>query len=161
MNRDEIAALYDTHAQAVYRFCLRLCAGCAAEAEDIAQETWLAAFQGMERFDSRAKITTYLHGIALNIWRKRRRIQARTTAFDADAPLPDGMPDRLTRLTLNAAVARLPDAHREAFVLVKAEGYSSREAAHLLCVPTGTVQFRVFQAVRRLRVLLTDLEEAR
>ena len=57
---------------------------------------------------------------------------------------------------LNAAVQALPAPYREAFVLVKMEGCSYRQAAEWLGVPTGTLQSRLWRAVRLLQSALED-----
>ena len=62
-------------------------------------------------------------------------------------------------VSLTCALAALPPDLREAFLLVKAEGLTSREAAQVLDIPQGTVQWQVHQASRRLRALLTEGEE--
>ena len=61
--------------------------------------------------------------------------------------------------SLTCALNALPPDLREAFLLVKAEGLTHREAAQILDAPLGTVQFRVHTAARRLRALLTEDEE--
>lgn len=158
-------ALYETYAPGVYRFCLRLTAGRTADAEDLTQEVLLAAYQGLPRFAGRSAIRTWLYRIAVFRWRTLRDTQARgngggeTTALDTTAPdsrAPDMASATVARLSLETALAALPDPLREAFLLVKAEGLTHREAARVLDAPQGTVQSRVHEAVKRLRVLLAD-----
>ena len=62
----------------------------------------------------------------------------------------------LTRLWLQNALGRLPETLRLALMLVKAEGLTHREAAEVLQVPLGTVQFRVHEAMKRMRVILGE-----
>ena len=62
----------------------------------------------------------------------------------------------MDNVTLTCALAALPPDLCEAFLMVKAEGLKYREAAQVLNIPQGTVQFRVHQACRRLRILLTE-----
>lgn len=153
--------LLDAHGDRVFRLCLRLTGGCHAEAEDLAQETLLAALKALPRFGGRARMSTWLHAIAVNLWRKHqaRREPAALRLEENDRPLPDGAAGRLLRLSLDEAITSLPDPLREAFVLVKAEGLTHREAARILSVPQGTVQTRVHEAVKRLRVFLADWNE--
>ena len=128
----------------VYRLCLRLCGGCAAEAEDLVQETLVAAYMSLPRFGGRAAATTYLYAIAMLRFRKgRARRQIETVTLDtANEPaFPDGVPAHLTKLFLDAAIDSLPDDLRVAFALVKAEGLTHKEAARLLQIPQGTVQW--------------------
>jgi RNA polymerase sigma-70 factor (ECF subfamily) len=56
---------------------------------------------------------------------------------------------------LAEAVGGLSDKLREAFLLVKAEGFTHAEAATVLRVPVGTVYFRVHSAVHQLRAVLS------
>jgi len=154
----QLKRLLDAHGDRVFRLCLRLTGGCHAEAEDLAQETLLAALKALPRFGGRARQSTWLHAIAVNLWRKHqaRREPATLALHENDQPLPDGAARQLLRLSLDEAIASLPDPLREAFVLVKAEGLTHREAAQVLGIPQGTVQTRVHDAIKRLRVLLAD-----
>ena len=74
----------------------------------------------------------------------------------AAATSPDPARAGVTRISLQSALAALPDAVREAFLLVKAEGLKCREAAAVLGIPEGTVKYRVHQAVILLRELLDE-----
>lgn len=151
--------LYSAHAARIYRFCLRLCGGCIAEAEDLAQEALIAAFQGQSRLRQASALSAYLYKTAILGWRKRlrQRQQEADSLPESEEPMvPDTTPVRLTRLRLEQAMETLPEELREAFILVKAEGLTHREAAQLLSVPIGTVQWRVHEAVRRLRDLLAE-----
>jgi RNA polymerase sigma-70 factor (ECF subfamily) len=155
--------LYGEYADRIYRFSLRLTGGRAADAEDLAQEVFVAAYQGLDRFEGRAAVLTWLYRIAVFRWRRMRdRRGPEPLSLDAgNAPEPASTRDDparagLARLSLEAALATLPDALREAFLLVKAEGLKYREAADVLGVPQGTVQSRVHDATARLRAVLTD-----
>jgi RNA polymerase sigma-70 factor (ECF subfamily) len=149
-------AIYAEFGDRIYRFCFRLC-GRAADAEDMAQETFLAAYRGRERFEGRSSLATWLYRIALFRWRKLCAAQRPQIAAPDDAPAPAADPARIgqARLALHEALAALPDDLRESFLLVKAEGLKYREAAEALGVPQGTVQFRVHAATQRLRALLS------
>jgi RNA polymerase sigma-70 factor, ECF subfamily len=148
----------DNHGDRVFRLSLRLCAGCYADAEDLAQEALIAAFQSRPRFAGRAKVTTFLHAVTVNCWRKRLRAAPPQALplLDTDSTPGNVIAAHLTRLSLDAAVAQLTEHQRAAFVLVKAEGLTHKEAAALLGVPQGTVQSRVHDAILRLRELLSE-----
>jgi len=145
----------DTHGDRLFRLSLRLSAGSYADAEDLAQEALIAAYQSLPRFAGRARLTTYLYALTLNCWRKRCRAEGvrPLPLKDQEVVAPDST---LERLVLDAALAQLTEAQREAFVLVKAEGLTSKEAAAVLKVPQGTVQSRVHEATLRLRTLLSE-----
>jgi RNA polymerase sigma-70 factor (ECF subfamily) len=147
-------ALYEAHGARIYRFCYRLC-GDRDEAEDLTQDVFVAAWQGLPRFAGRATERTWLYRIALYRWNRVRATRGPATVPLSEA---DGFasisPD--LRLCLDDALDSLPVDLRESFLLVKAERLTHREAAAILGVPPGTVQSRVFTAVRRLRALLQD-----
>lgn len=155
-------ALYARHGDRIYRYCFRLC-GRATEAEDLTQDVFVAAWQGLGRFEGRSSPLTWLYRIALFRWNRVRRERGDETVAWADVPEPADAasdPARLTvpRLSLAAALEALPDDLRDAFLLVKSEGLKYREAAQALAVPQGTVQWRVSEASRRLRALLDEEE---
>lgn len=145
------------HKDRVYRLALRLTAGCVVEAEDITQEALVAALKTLPLFLGRARLTTWLHTVTVRTWRahqKRGRIETQPLDEQAWAVSED----IALRLDLDRAICSLSDSQREAFVLVKAEGWTHKEAAQILGVPQGTVQARVFEATRRLREQLSEEE---
>ena len=154
-DRAGFAAFYRQYGDRIYRFCYRLC-GSVSDAEDLTQEVFLAAFQGEKRFEGRSSVQTWLYRIALNCWRH----SCRTPRF-ATTPIEDvtqagpGLEQAVAdHLTLTCALAALPPDLREAFLLVKAEGLKYREAAQVLGIPLGTVQWQVHQASRLLAAAL-------
>jgi RNA polymerase sigma-70 factor (ECF subfamily) len=153
-------ALYGEYGDRIYRFCYRLC-GHTADAEDLTQEVFLAAYQGLDRFAGRSSVATWLSRIALYRWGRlhgTRRLE--TVPLEEEmvgaAAAPDPASAGVQRLSLENALLSLPNGLREAFLLVKAEGLKYREAALVLGVPQGTVQSRVHDAVVRLRALLAE-----
>jgi RNA polymerase sigma-70 factor (ECF subfamily) len=154
----DFEAFYAKHGDRLYRFCYRLC-GRAADAEDLTQEVFLAAYQGIDRFEGRASVATWLYRIALYRWRLMRQSRGPETVSVEEGEARSVLstdPEQagLDRISLDRALDSLPDELREAFLLVKAEGMKYREAATVLGIPQGTIQYRVFEAVARLRVLL-------
>ncbi|HVK04868.1 MAG TPA: RNA polymerase sigma factor [Armatimonadaceae bacterium] len=169
--RGEPGAFDDLYAQygpRIYRFCLRLCGGAVADAEDLTQEVFLAAHGSLHRFEGRSSLSTYLYRISIYCRRQARsragdpqRICRGDEEHGAATPAShaggeDPARTALARLTLTAALDRLSEAQRTAFLLVKAEGFTCREAAEALDLPVGTVKYQVFEAVARLRTLLEE-----
>jgi len=152
-------AVYAGYGERIYRFCHRLC-GNPADAEDLTQEVFLAAFQGRQSFQGRASLNTWLYRIARYRWHARlsdsshRHVPLAEAEGDGALSV-DPMPTALDRMTLDQALSTLPPALRETFLLVKAEGLTCREAAEILEIPTGTVKYRIHEATGRLRKLLT------
>jgi RNA polymerase sigma-70 factor (ECF subfamily) len=153
----DFAAFTRIYGNRIYRFCYRL-SGSVPDAEDLTQEVFLAAFQGQDRFEGQASVQTWLYRIALNCWRHANRSPRVPMSPLEDMPQtgPNLEQSVTDSLALSCALAALPPDLREAFLLVKAEGLKYREAAQILGIPLGTVQWQVHQASRRLRVLLIE-----
>jgi len=132
--------------------------GSIEDADDAAQDGFLAALKSIERYDPARPFGPWLLRIVANAAAdRRRRLKVRTTeAIPVDAPTGELAPDKVTdrnafRAALNAALATLPPRQRIAVVLFDMEGYSHREIAEVVKVPEGTVRSDVFHARRALR----------
>ncbi|MFA7236144.1 MAG: RNA polymerase sigma factor [Phycisphaeraceae bacterium] len=118
------------------------------EAEDVVQETFLAAFRG--RYRGESTVRTWLVGITVKqaalVRRKRRPPppEVLSRSFDAQAATD-------AKMDLAAMLEQLSEEHREALVLRELEGCSYEEIAGLLGVPQGTVESRLHRARARLR----------
>jgi RNA polymerase sigma-70 factor, ECF subfamily len=168
-DRDGFEAVYARYSARVMGFALRL-AGRQSEAEDLVQEVFLAAYTGRAAFQGRSSLLTWLLGIAARRWRDQcRRPHVETVPpFDDDAP-ESGAPGAASRSTieeqvirslmLSRAVAALEPPFREALLLVASQGLTYREAAEALGAPVGTVKWRVFEAMRRVRRLMDAGED--
>ena len=150
-------ALYGEYGSRIYRFCHRL-SGNPSDAEDLTQEVFLAAFRGMEGFQGRSSIQTWLYRIAVFRWRALRRTDSPLLSNEgcAEPSAPDPAIAQTDKMSMDGAMASLPSIFREAFLLVKLEGLTCREAAEALGVPQGTVKFRIYRAVRLLRARLQE-----
>jgi len=151
--------LYRTFFQRVYHFCYHLC-GHKTDAEDLAQEALVLACRDYHTFEGRSSVTTWLCSIALRRWR-RKEVQRRTQVevvplCEAHESTANPMDFELDRMSLESALASLPDHLRQAFILVKEEGLKYKEAGEVLGVPQGTVQRWVHRASLRLRASLGE-----
>jgi RNA polymerase sigma-70 factor, ECF subfamily len=143
------------------------------EAEDVVQETFIKAFQGLVDFRGEASLSTWLTRIALNeaLARKRHRrntvglgeLQHRTNAQIEPSPMIAPMQDpELTaaqhqiRKLLERAIDQLPDSLRTVFVMRDVEELSTAEAARLLGLGEPTIKTRLHRARRMLRDILGD-----
>ena len=147
---------------------LRRFTGNPTVAEDLTQETFLAAYNSLGSWRKEGQFGTWLCGIAFRLYANQRRRDAgcETQALDEECDLIESGPDPLLAFTrreaeqaIEVAIGALPPVCREVFVLVKVEGLSYREAAQWLSVPLGTVQSRLWRAVRTLQVALSELTE--
>ncbi len=155
---DAFAELYRLHGARIFRYCYRL-TGRVADAEDLTQEVFVAAFQGRERFEGRASLFTWLYRIAFNIQRASQRKADNIESADLDenqcstnSPISDVIVD----MVFAEALEKLTVDQRDAFLLVRIEGLTHREAATVLGEPMGTVQARVFAASLKLRHMLSE-----
>lgn len=156
--------LYATYGPRLYLFGLRLC-GKPTDAEDLKQDVFIAAYRNLHRFEGRSSLTTYLCRIALYRWGQiRNGARRETVGWDevegaaTTIETPDMAHQAHTRLELCNALATLSEAQRAAFLLVKADGFTSAEAAKMLDIPVGTVKSQVHEALLRLRARLGDEE---
>ncbi len=166
--------LIDRHAAALLRVALSLSAS-RPDAEDLCQEVFLAAFQGLKNFQGRSSVRTWLTRIlisrAATLWKKQRNAR-RTVPLDpihADSRRwdPSGtMADEVSvdsasesvdqRLDILEAIRTLSPEFRETLVLREIQGLSYDEIASALSIPRGTVESRLYRARAELRRKLTD-----
>lgn len=153
--------LIDRHQQAVRGFLRRLLAS-PADAEDIAQETFLAAWEGVHGYGGRSSVRSWLCAIA---WRKAKtaqrswfRSRARETDYEAEKALEGAaQASAEDRLAVKAALQALPIEQRAAVALCLAEGFSHAEAAEALDAPLGTVKSHVARGRARLLEVLSEI----
>jgi RNA polymerase sigma-70 factor, ECF subfamily len=162
--------LVDRHRRAVFRAALAA-VGSPAEAEDVAQEAFVTAFQKLDTFRGEARFKTWLLAIT---WRKaidRRKSVVRwmqrfavARAEDETNPV-DNVPEtrRSQEQTLMGTelqrelrrlIYALPRKLRDALLLAGCGEYSYDEIASMLAIPVGTLKWRVSEARRVLRVKL-------
>jgi RNA polymerase sigma factor (sigma-70 family) len=149
------ARLVDRHQRPVRAFLRRACGGDDALADDLAQETFLAAWTGLPSWRGEAGFRTWLCAIA---WRKcasavrrQRRGRARDAAWLETTELQRG--EEVTadaRLAVEQALAQLPLEQRAAVALCLAGDFSHAEAAVVLGSPLGTVKSHVARGKARL-----------
>ncbi|MDB5430950.1 MAG: polymerase subunit sigma-70 [Caulobacter sp.] len=146
--------LVERHQRAVRAFLRRAC-GDAAEADDLAQETFIAAWERIARFRGEAGIRTWFCGIA---WRKlmtARRSWFRSRKRDADYVETEGLErgegaGADERIALEQALAGLPIDQRAVVALCLGGDFSHSEAAEALGLPLGTVKSHVARGKARL-----------
>ncbi len=162
-------ALFEAHADRVYRLALSLLRD-PSRAEDVVQETFLAALTHLGRFEGRARLGTWLYRVAYNasLSQLRQRVEEELPAEDdapedqAPIPMPrtfvdwDLTPETLlgdseARAQLDAAIAALPESQRAAFLLRDVEGLSTAETAEALGLSEAAVKVRLHRARLALR----------
>jgi RNA polymerase sigma-70 factor (ECF subfamily) len=150
-NVDAFAELVERYGPPVHALCAASTLD-HAEAEDLVQDVFTAAWQGLPRFRGTAAFSTWLFAIARNacVDRSRRRA-ARPAAVPLEAAerLTAAGPDP-RRADVLAAAARLPLPLRRAVLLRDLHGLAYEEIAELEGIPLGTVRSRIAEGRRRL-----------
>lgn len=156
---DAFTRFYHQHAPRVYMLALRLC-GDAADASDVLSETFVRAWRGLPRFRGDSSANTWLHTIAVRVWRDLRRGHGRATLV-LDEETLDGIhtaeygvaaqyeaPGH--QIDIENAIASLPEGAREILILFGIQGYSHAEIAGMLGVSVGTVKSQLHRARKLL-----------
>ncbi|QQQ18628.1 sigma-70 family RNA polymerase sigma factor [Brevundimonas vitis] len=148
----------------LYRFVRRY-VGDEAEAHDLLQETYTAAWLALRRYDPARPFEVWLRSIALNKcrdWSRRRaarRVVRGVMGLDApeasavrmETPSPEArLDDRRRAEALRSALTRLPDGLKAPLLLATLEGRSHGEIAAILGVTTKAVETRIARARKRL-----------
>jgi len=145
------------HQQPVRAFLRRL-GGDVDEADDIAQETFLAAWRGLHQFRGQSSLRSWLCGIAYRKRLTRRKGQARAWEREAAfAGLTAGEESLSSdeRLDLARAMVELPIEQRAVVSLCLAGGFSHSEAAAALHLPLGTVKSHLTRGRAKLMQALS------
>ncbi|HZO33799.1 MAG TPA: RNA polymerase sigma factor [Gaiellaceae bacterium] len=127
-----------------------LVTGDAAAAEDIAQESFLAAIRNLDRFDRRRPFGPWLHRIVVNRaidFTRSRRLRAEVELGELHAAPPDPEPDDGTF----ERIAGLSPEHRAVVVLRYVLEYTPGEISELLGLPRGTVNSRLRRGLDRMK----------
>jgi len=157
------AELMRRHREPIYRIILGNI-GDADEALDLVQESFVAAYQALRRYDSERPMRAWLTTIALNKCRDWARRRAVRRLFSRAVPLDDDSrrvaddrvspeveaEDRAELARASRAISELPGSLREVLVLRTLEGLSQGEAAGVLGVSEKAVETRLRRARQRL-----------
>lgn len=172
-DQEAFGQLIDRHAAAIVNLGYRM-VGNRTEAEDLAQETFLAAYKALSTFRADSKVSTWLYRIAANKckdWLRVKRPGQGQYDLDADESLDlyvteDRTPEVLlsqqqVAQELEQAIQRLPPLYREAFVLKHVEGLSYEEMEDILGVSGDTLKMRVYKGRVQLSRELAALNPIR
>lgn len=158
--------LVTRHKAGLYRFARRY-VGNSEDAYDIVQQSFVAAWRALARYDPRRPFGPWLHVIALNKCRDHERrekvrrvllISEWVTAADNVADPAAGAEERWIAeaglSALDRAIAALPRALKEALILTAFEGLSQADAGVRLGISTKAIETRVARARRKLSAVL-------
>ncbi len=158
---EELIRLYE---KKVYTLCFRMC-GSAQDAEEAAQDTFLALWRGIGRFRQESSISTWIFRLATNacidlLRRSKRTVSGPSlddeeTFVSAADPGPQPQQEaerREAHRRLCAGLAALPEEYRSILLLREVEGLSYAEIAAVQALELGTVKSRI----SRGRILLRN-----
>src|SRR3954469_22905182 len=146
------------HQRMIYSLCYRMTAS-IADAEDLTQETFIAAHEQLPAFRGKAKISSWLYRIGINRclnWQKRQERQRKLHQEWGERRELESCGVESSRV--QEALMKLSAEERAAITLVVFEGLKHGEAATALGCAETTVSWRLFQARRKLKKLLGNGE---
>lgn len=169
--------LVERYQDKLYNFILRL-VGHRDDAADIAQETFVRAYQALPRLRDNGAFATWLFRIAANLartaWRRRRRLS--TVELDAVMPVAqitsqagalgltetgesvEAVVEKQERYRcITKAVSDLPPIYKEPVLLRYVAGLSYEQIAEVLQIPCRTVETRLYRARQILRQSCEDM----
>ncbi len=158
------------HQRRVYRLAVHLLKS-GAEAEDVTQDTFVRAYGALDRFDGRSEPFTWIYRICVNLSLNALRSRKTRRASSPDDPRIEGLlvdnrpagasparstADKQLGRALVESIDELSDTLRTTLVLVCIDGLSHAEASQVLGCPEGTVAWRVHEARKKLRGMLSE-----
>ena len=162
-------ALVTMHAALVYNLAFRTL-NSPQEAEDVAQEAFVRAWQGLPRFQAKAQFSTWLYRIVTNLcYNRLPRLKTELLALDTEtavtlsdthAAIETGLLSAEIKSALHNAIDNLPESYRLLITLRHLQEMSYAEIAEVTDMPLGTVKTGIYRARRLLREKLEEMEES-
>lgn len=149
-------ALVNHYYEMMFKVAFKFC-GNRQNAEDITQESCIRLVRGLHTYRHDSAFTSWLYRLVLNTGKDWFRKNKRYTTDDDElvmvkAETPSADSQVYAKQVINA-MYKLPDAEREAVVLVLAEGMTHKEAADILGCAESTISWRIFEARKKLTAL--------
>ncbi len=169
-NQDAFAQLVQRHQRRVFNLVFRMLQQ-YEEANEVTQETFLAAWQGLPSFRGDARFSTWLYRIAYNCCLKqleqRKRDKALQAAVQAEQIFQQESCDERAAAELEAHerqalvrehLSQLPAKYRVVLVLRHLQELTYEEMAEILTMPIGTIKTHLFRARNLLKERLESFE---
>jgi RNA polymerase sigma-70 factor (ECF subfamily) len=153
---DQLRALHDQHAHALWSYAVGLTGGDHGKAQDVVQETLLRAWRNLAGLDQlggsgRGWLFTVAKRIVIDEWRAASRRPAVSTDHVPELLVDDTAQQTVDRHLVMSAMRTLSSEHRQVLFECYYRGASVAEAASTLRVPAGTVKSRTHHALHALR----------
>ncbi len=172
MTRDEFEYLLIKYEKDIYSICIRL-TGNQCEADELFQDTWLAAMEQMHKIDFQKNPQSYLIGKAIFLWKAKKRKFARRqriapqinmedqsdeTFYVSEMPSLEQLAEKKELIhTLLEEVEKLKDKYRIVVELHYAMDLTAFQIADILKIPKGTVESRLYKARKLLKNRMEEL----
>jgi RNA polymerase sigma-70 factor (ECF subfamily) len=149
-DRRAFCQLVEAHQSSIRRFLQNLTGGDEELSKDLAQDTFIKAWQNIASFRAAAKFSTWLFRIAYNVFYDHARSAKPTADLDEvpEIPLPSLDADR--QMDFAAALATLKGDERTAMLLFYMEDMSVAKIAEVMRCPSGTVKSHLFRGKQKL-----------
>ncbi len=162
MSPERLASAFETHQPGLLIVARRYVP--VHQAEDVVQDAWLAAMQGIDRFEGRSSLRAWLAAIVANLARSRWARERRSVPMPADELPPAGFapaPERElaaqdTRRRLLTAITSLSAPLRAVIELRDLRGWSAQETGDALGIDDGTQRVRLHRARLQVRAALHE-----
>ncbi len=173
-NADAFGVIVSRWERKIFALCFGMLAR-EEEAKDAAQETFISAYRNLKNFRGEAKVSSWLHRIAVNqclTFKRRTKSRSESYLDDEDntadkffvassAYSPSKQTEKSERTALiRQAVSSLPADLKEVIVMKEFEDMTFQEISDNLDLPLSTVKSRLYTALKQLRMKLerTPLE---
>ncbi len=157
-DQEAFESLIREHQRMIHSLCYRM-TGSLADADDLAQETFIHAYQHLREFRAESRVSSWLYRIAVNQclnWRKQGDRRARLHQEWGQEERANQSEDAEHAGQVQEALMALSPKERAAIVLTVYEGLNHAEAGRVLRCSETTVSWRVFTARRKLKRILTE-----
>jgi RNA polymerase sigma-70 factor (ECF subfamily) len=153
---EALTRLVDEQAPHLFKIAYAM-TGRVVDAEDLVQETLLAAIAALGSFRGGSKLRTWLVGIMI---RQAALVRRKARSAPEVSREPGGFAAGVdAKMDVASALGQLSPEHREVLVLRELEGLSYDEMAAVLNIPRGTVESRLHRARQELKIELRDYQE--
>ena len=164
MNNEQLENYIKDYGKEIYSFCKTLTKN-KTDADDLYQDTFLKAIE-LNNIDTNKNPKSYLLGIAVNMWRSKKRRYARREriapmqSLSEDAsieqlpvsskPLDELMIEKMEKEKVRTIIESLPEKMKLVILLYYMDELTLKEIAQILKIPSGTVKSRLHQARKKI-----------
>ena len=157
-DRNAFAELVRRHLSPLRASIRKMTNGQIELSDDVAQETFILAWQKIKMFRFEAKFSTWLYRIAFNVWqsevRKKHEVLLDTELIHEPESVQCETGHTGMKRDLARAMQVLNDAERNAILQCYYNDLSHDEAAYVLGIPLGTVKTHILKAKEKMRAVL-------